>query len=44
MGAVGNGLRSLRVRLHRFGNDRRIKGYLDNAVVGVGWQPIAKRS
>jgi hypothetical protein len=27
-----------------FGNDRRIKGYLDNAMVGVGWQPIAKRS
>ena len=26
-----------------FGNDRRIKGYLDNALVGVGWQPIAKR-
>jgi hypothetical protein len=26
-----------------FGNDRRIKGYLDNAMLGVGWQPIDKR-
>jgi hypothetical protein len=26
-----------------FGNDRRIRGYLDNAMVSKGWQPIAKR-
>lgn len=26
-----------------FGHDRRIAGYLDNSLVGPGWQPIGRK-